>query len=48
MGLSTGIDIPRLLEVRRKLAQWLPTEAVYGFTVDAGLPLGFEPLDAAA
>jgi hydroxymethylglutaryl-CoA lyase len=48
MGLSTGIDIPKLLDVRRKLAEWLPTEAVYGFTVDAGLPLGFEPLEAAA
>jgi hydroxymethylglutaryl-CoA lyase len=46
MGLRTGIDLPRLLEVRRILREALPGEAVYGFTPDAGLPLGFRPATA--
>ncbi len=41
MGLDTGIDLPRLLEVRRILREALPAEELYGFTPDAGLPLGF-------
>jgi hydroxymethylglutaryl-CoA lyase len=41
MGLSTGVDLVRLLEVRRRLDEWLPGEAVFGFTAAAGLPLGF-------
>jgi hydroxymethylglutaryl-CoA lyase len=43
MGLRTGIDLPRLLDVRRILRDALPGEDVYGFTPDAGLPLGFRP-----
>jgi hydroxymethylglutaryl-CoA lyase len=43
MGLDTGIDLPRLLEVRRILREALPSEELYGFTPDAGLPLGFVP-----
>lgn len=42
MGLSTGIDLPRLLDVRRIVREALPAEvALYGFTAEAGLPLGF-------
>jgi hydroxymethylglutaryl-CoA lyase len=41
MGLRTGINLPRLLEVRQLLAAYLPGEPLYGFTPDAGLPLGF-------
>ncbi|GGI84148.1 hydroxymethylglutaryl-CoA lyase [Polymorphobacter multimanifer] len=41
MGLDTGIDLPRLLDVRKILAAALPDEPLYGFTPDAGLPLGF-------
>jgi len=41
MGLRTGIDLDRLMEVRRSLAQWLPGEAVYGFLSEAGPPLDF-------
>ncbi len=48
MGLRTGIDLPRLLEVRRILAEALPGESLYGFTPDAGLPLGFAPASAVA
>lgn len=43
MGLATGIDLPKLLEVRQILREALPEEPLYGFTPDAGLPLGFEP-----
>ncbi|EFK97746.1 hypothetical protein LDC_0198, partial [sediment metagenome] len=46
MGLRTGIDLPRLLDVRRVLREALPGEALYGFTPDAGLPLGFQPTSA--
>ena len=46
MGLRTGIDLPRLLEVRRVLREALPGEALYGFTPEAGLPLGFRPASA--
>ncbi len=47
MGLRTGIDLQKLLEVRRVLREALPGEALYGFTPDAGLPLGFRPASAA-
>ena len=43
MGLSTGIDLAALLEVRRILREALPGEEIYGFTPEAGLPLGFRP-----
>ncbi len=43
MGLDTGIDLPRLLDVRRILRDALPEEPLYGFTPEAGLPLGFTP-----
>ena len=43
MGLRTGIDLAALLEVRRILREALPGEELYGFTPDAGLPLGFRP-----
>ena len=43
MGLRTGIDLPRLLDVRKIVAEALPGEPLYGFTPDAGLPLGFMP-----
>jgi hydroxymethylglutaryl-CoA lyase len=41
MGLWTGIDLDRLLRVRDVLRAALPDEPLYGFTPDAGLPLGF-------
>ncbi len=41
MGLDTGIDIEKLLAVRDVLSESLPGEPLYGFTPDAGLPLGF-------
>jgi hydroxymethylglutaryl-CoA lyase len=48
MGLQTGIDLPRLLKVRDILKAALPTEEMYGFTPDAGLPLGFIPATRSA
>ena len=41
MGYDTGIDLPKLLKVREIVAAALPGEQLYGFTPDAGLPLGF-------
>jgi hydroxymethylglutaryl-CoA lyase len=43
MGLRTGIDLPRLLEVRQILRENLPDDELYGFTPDAGLPKGYGP-----
>jgi hydroxymethylglutaryl-CoA lyase len=43
MGLSTGIDLPRLFAAREILRAHLPGEELYGFTPLAGLPLGFQP-----
>ena len=43
MGLRTGIDLEKLNAVRDILAKELPGEPLYGFTPDAGLPLGFRP-----
>jgi hydroxymethylglutaryl-CoA lyase len=48
MGLDTGIDLPKLLAVRQILRDALPGEELYGFTPDAGLPLGFVPAKGAA
>ena len=41
MGLKTGIDLDKLLEVRRILADALPGEPLYGFTPDAGPMLDY-------
>lgn len=46
MGLRTGIDLEKLNAVRGILAEALPGEPLYGFTPDAGLPLGFRPVHA--
>ncbi|NQV94383.1 MAG: hydroxymethylglutaryl-CoA lyase [Sphingomonadales bacterium] len=41
MGIDTGIDLEKLLKVREIIADALPGEPLYGFTPDAGLPMGF-------
>ena len=41
MGLNTGVDIDRLLEVREQVQAALPGESLYGFLSDAGVPKGF-------
>jgi hydroxymethylglutaryl-CoA lyase len=48
MGIETGIDLPRLFAVREILRKSLPGETLYGFSPDAGLPLGFDPTTIAA
>lgn len=42
MGLKTGIDLERLLSVRKILAEALPGEPLYGFTPDAGVMLDYQ------
>ncbi len=42
MGYDTGIDLDKLMSVRAILAEALPGEPLYGFTPDAGLPIGLE------
>jgi hydroxymethylglutaryl-CoA lyase len=46
MGLDTGIDLSKLLAVREVLRTALPADELYGFTPDAGLPLGFRSASA--
>jgi hydroxymethylglutaryl-CoA lyase len=48
MGLSTGIDLDRLMAARAVLAQALPGETLYGYVPQAGLPKGFAPARRAA
>ena len=46
MGLRTGIDIEALLKVRELVARLLEGEPLYGFTPEAGIPLGHRPAAA--
>jgi hydroxymethylglutaryl-CoA lyase len=46
MGLDTGIDLDRLFAVRKQVAAALDGEPLYGFTPEAGLPLGFRRASA--
>jgi hydroxymethylglutaryl-CoA lyase len=41
MGFDTGIDMAKLIDARRFLAEGLPGEPVYGHVPDAGLPKNF-------
>lgn len=41
MGIETGIDIPALLKLRTKIAQWLEGETLHGALWLAGLPKTF-------
>lgn len=47
MGLKTGIDLEKLLEVRAILKEALPEEPLYGFTPDAGPMLDYKQRIAA-
>ncbi len=52
MGVSTGVDLERLIAAREPLKAGLPGEPVYGMTPEAGLPKGWinavraEPVEA--
>ena len=41
MGIATGIDLPRLLNLRARVAGWLHGEALHGTLWRAGLPKTF-------
>jgi hydroxymethylglutaryl-CoA lyase len=42
MGLSTGVDLPKLIQTREILKSSLPNEELYGYVALAGLPQGFQ------
>jgi hydroxymethylglutaryl-CoA lyase len=46
MGLRTGIDLDRLLAVRKIVAEGIPGEPLYGYVPDAGVTKGFVPASA--
>jgi hydroxymethylglutaryl-CoA lyase len=41
MGISTGVDLVKLMAARDVVTTGLPGVPVYGMTPDAGLPIGF-------
>jgi hydroxymethylglutaryl-CoA lyase len=41
MGVTTGVDLEKLIAARAPLMAGLPGEPVYGMTPEAGLPKGF-------
>jgi hydroxymethylglutaryl-CoA lyase len=45
MGVSTGVDLERMLAARAALAAGLPGEAIYGMTPEAGLTRSFAYAD---
>lgn len=48
MGLRTGIDMEKLLEVRKVVAAGIPDEPLYGYVPLAGLTKDFHPARAEA
>jgi hydroxymethylglutaryl-CoA lyase len=44
LGISTGIDIPAMLEVRKNLNSWLPDEPLEGKLLKAGVAKTFETI----
>ena len=48
MGVSTGVDLERLVAARAALRAGLPGEPLYGMTPDAGLTKGFVYADGRA
>ena len=48
MGVNTGIDIGKLIEVRKTAFAALPDAELYGHISKAGLPEGYQPLSRAA
>jgi len=48
MGVRTGVDINKLIEVRNTVFAALPDAELYGHISKAGLPKGFRPLSLAA
>jgi hypothetical protein len=46
--VNTGIDIHKLIEVRKSAFAALPDAEFYGHISNAGLPKGYQPLPRAA
>jgi hydroxymethylglutaryl-CoA lyase len=42
MGYETGIDLEKLFSIRNILSDAMPDEPLYGYTIDAGLPVGYK------
>ncbi|SFP57218.1 hydroxymethylglutaryl-CoA lyase [Variovorax sp. 770b2] len=47
MGVSTGVDLPKLLDLRQRVANWLDGETLQGTVWRAGFPKTFVPAAAA-
>jgi len=48
MGVATGVDVPALLALRHRVADWLAGETLHGALWQAGLPRHAQPTQAAA
>mgnify|MGYP006203281889 CR=1 FL=1 len=48
MGVTTGVDVPALLALRQRVADWLAGETLHGALWQAGLPRHAQPTLAAA
>jgi crotonobetainyl-CoA:carnitine CoA-transferase CaiB-like acyl-CoA transferase len=48
MGITTGVDLDKLMAARTPLQAGLPGEPLYGMTPEAGLPKGWIPRPASA
>ena len=48
MGVATGVDVPALLALRHRVADWLAGETLHGALWQAGLPRHAQPTLAAA
>jgi hydroxymethylglutaryl-CoA lyase len=48
MGVATGVDLPKLLDLRQRVASWLDGETLQGTVWRAGFPKTFVPAAAAA
>jgi hydroxymethylglutaryl-CoA lyase len=47
MGVATGVDLPKLLDLRQRVAGWLDGETLQGTVWRAGFPKTFVPAAAA-
>ena len=48
MGVETGVDIDKLLALRKQLVNWLPDTPTHGTLWRAGVPKSFNPEPATA
>jgi hydroxymethylglutaryl-CoA lyase len=48
MGVQTGVDLPKLLDLRQRVATWLDGETLQGTVWRAGFPKTFAAEEGAA